>query len=249
MQNNIALQLYSLRELTAKDPLAGLQLAAELGFKNVELAGTYGYTAKEFAAVLSNYGLKPVSAHIAVNAAPDDLKRRAEELNLLDCDACVCPCPPTAITTPEGCEQALTQILAAQKIFQSAGIAFGYHNHDSEFNPLPNGTRFIDLVVQSGILLQPDVYWVQFAGVDPYRFIEQHTGKILSLHFKEIDENGNNVELGTGILNWQRLNELGKTAGAAYNILEQEEYTLPLTQSITLCAQNLKKLFPGAKIQ
>ena len=92
MQNNIALQLYSLRELTAKDPLAGLQLTAELGFKNVELAGTYGYTAKEFAAVLSNYGLKPVSAHIAVNAAPDDLKRQAEELNLLGCGACVCPC-------------------------------------------------------------------------------------------------------------------------------------------------------------
>ena len=37
--------------------------------------------------------------------------------------------------------------------------------------------------------------------------------------------------------------DLGKKIGVEYNILEQEEYSLPVDESISLCAKNLEKMF------
>ena len=42
---------------------------------------------------------------------------------------------------------------------------------------------------------------------------------------------------------FSKLIEYGKELGVKYNILEQEEYSLPVAQSIALCAKNLEKMF------
>jgi len=37
--------------------------------------------------------------------------------------------------------------------------------------------------------------------------------------------------------------DFGKEIGVEYNILEQEEYSLPVEESIAVCAKNLNKMF------
>ena len=46
MRSDIAIQMYSLRDITKENYLDGFKLVSKLGFKNIELAGDYGLTAE-----------------------------------------------------------------------------------------------------------------------------------------------------------------------------------------------------------
>jgi sugar phosphate isomerase/epimerase len=66
----IGLQLYTLGNLMITDTKDTLQKVAEIGYKEVESAGSqkgvfYGYTPKEFAAMVKDAGLHWRSAHVA----------------------------------------------------------------------------------------------------------------------------------------------------------------------------------------
>src|SRR5206468_8832614 len=65
----IGLQLYTLGDLMTTDAKGTLQKLAAIGYKEVESAGSqkgnfYGYTPKEFAAMVSDAGLHWRSAHV-----------------------------------------------------------------------------------------------------------------------------------------------------------------------------------------
>src|SRR6478735_7288290 len=65
----IGLQLYTLGNLMTTDAKGTLQQLAAIGYKEVESAGSqkgnfYGYTPKEFAAMVSDAGLHWRSAHV-----------------------------------------------------------------------------------------------------------------------------------------------------------------------------------------
>jgi sugar phosphate isomerase/epimerase len=66
----IGLQLYTMGELMTTDPKGTLQKLAAIGFKEMESAGSgkgnyYGFTPKEFAAMVTDAGMHWRSAHIA----------------------------------------------------------------------------------------------------------------------------------------------------------------------------------------
>ncbi len=60
---SIGIQLYTVRELLAKDFDGTLRELAKAGYQEVESAGYYGHTAPEFKAAVENAGLKCVAAH------------------------------------------------------------------------------------------------------------------------------------------------------------------------------------------
>jgi hypothetical protein len=58
----VGLQLYSLRDVFARNVPLGLQMARGFGFREVELAGTYGLQPGPFRAMLLRAGLTPASS-------------------------------------------------------------------------------------------------------------------------------------------------------------------------------------------
>ena len=81
----IGLQLYSLRDQFAKDVPGTLDKVREMGFKNVELAGTYNRKPAEFKADLAARHLKPISAHFPYDRFKGNLDavvREAKELGV-----------------------------------------------------------------------------------------------------------------------------------------------------------------------
>ena len=69
----IALQLYSLRDMAAKDFVGALELTAELGYEGVEFAGYGGLSSAEMRDHLQRLNLKPVSSHVAFERLRDHL--------------------------------------------------------------------------------------------------------------------------------------------------------------------------------
>ncbi|HUU34446.1 MAG TPA: hypothetical protein VMW48_10300, partial [Vicinamibacterales bacterium] len=68
----IALQLYTLREIAAKDFIGVLEQVAEIGYAGVEPAGLQGHKAGDIRRVLDDLGLVCPSAHMPL-ATRDNL--------------------------------------------------------------------------------------------------------------------------------------------------------------------------------
>src|SRR5512143_555340 len=82
-KEHVGLQLYSLRADFAKDVPGTLKLTRDLGFKYVELAGTYNQTPEKFKALLDENGLKPIAAHFPYERFRDDADGVAREAKAL----------------------------------------------------------------------------------------------------------------------------------------------------------------------
>ena len=244
MRSDIAIEMYSLRDITKENYLDGFKLVSKLGFKNIELAGDYGLTAQELKAVCDEYGLKVVSAHVGgchgYNA--EQMKALIAFHKTIGNNMIICPA--SNARELESSKQAAKELKETQRILESEGFVFGYHNHAFEFNKVDGDTRPIDIIAAEGVKLQPDLYWVKVGGDEPIDFMKRYADQIVCLHFKEYGEGNTNPEFGTGgVLDWQAIMSYGKEIGVEYNILEQEQYTLPVADSITLCAKNLEEMF------
>ena len=66
----LGLQLYSLRASFAKDVPGTLQKVREMGFKYVELAGTYNQTPEQFKKSLDDAGLVPIAESPRCHSSP-----------------------------------------------------------------------------------------------------------------------------------------------------------------------------------
>lgn len=243
MRNDIAIQMYSIKDITKENYLAGFKLVSDLGFKNIELAGTYGLSAVDFKSICDEYGLKVISAHIGgVKKTTEEIKQLIEYHRAIGNKMIVCPHSDSRDL--ESTKENAKNLKETQDILESEGFKFGYHNHGFEFNKIDGDLRAIDIIAAEGVKLQPDIHWVKVGGAEPLDFMKQYKSQIISLHFKEYGINNTNPEFGNGgILNWQAIMDFGKEIGVEYNILEQEEYSLPVAESIALCAKNLEKMF------
>src|SRR5438128_2260775 len=70
----IALQLYTVRDETARDFAGTLHRVAAMGYTAVEFAGYGGLSAKEMNTLLSETGLRAVSTHLGLAALEQDLE-------------------------------------------------------------------------------------------------------------------------------------------------------------------------------
>ena len=68
-------QLYTVREAMAEDLDGTLAELAAIGYRDVELAGTYGLTSAQFRAKLDAAGLRAVSGHIGLEELQGDWQR------------------------------------------------------------------------------------------------------------------------------------------------------------------------------
>src|SRR4051812_15071474 len=132
----IGLQLYSLREQFAKDVPGTLDKVRDFGFKDVELAGTYGLTPKQFKAELDSRGLNAVSGHFPFEKFRDDpesIARDAEELGMKYA-GCAWIAHSGAFDE-HGCREAIRVFNKTGEVLAKHGIKFFYHTHGYEFQP------------------------------------------------------------------------------------------------------------------
>lgn len=243
MDKRFGLQLYSLREDTAKDAALVLKKVAEMGFQSIEFAGYYGIGGKEMKMLLEDLGLKAISSHVGYHRFTDNFKEEVEFNHAVGNTNIVLPW--YKIDTLEDAKKSVEEIGKMREAFLAEGFDFGYHNHAFEFKALDdNGTCGMDYITSvQGLKLQPDVFWVKTAGIDPVAFIEQNTGRLISIHMKEYGSDGKNAEFGTGILPWREIMQAAEAGGTSIGILEQEEYSCPPLKSVEIGAKNIKKIF------
>ena len=137
------IQLYSIKEDTAKDFIGALKRVAEIGYTGVEFAaGNYGgLSAFELKKVLKELNLDPLSTHIMSDHVSGHVDF-ALELGIkyiID--------PMANMGNYEEAAAYAKKLNATGKICKDKGIVFGYHNHRHEFLESKDGTLMDTLLV------------------------------------------------------------------------------------------------------
>lgn len=230
----VALELYTVRDETARDFSGTLRRVGQLGYPGVEFAGYGNLTSQEMVALLAETKLKAVSTHLGLDALQGDQLDASIRYSLdIGCHNIVLPSLPKDMRTPEAIQILAPRLNEIGKRCLEHGIIFGYHNHDFEFARVGDG-YLIDYLLQGTdpalVKLELDVYWVAFAGVDPVAFLQAQEDRIALIHLKDMAADRSMTEVGKGTLNIQQMWEFAQSHGL-WGIVEQDHPQIPSLES------------------
>ena len=237
----VGLQLYSLRESFKKDVPATLDAVKALGFKYVELAGTYDLSAAEFRKLLDARGLVAIAGHFPLDRYqkdPDGLAADARALGLQYVG--IAWYGHKSPFDEAQCRKMAADFNAAGKAMAERGLKFYYHNHGYEFEPHAGGTLFDLLMAETDpkvVFFQMDVLWTIFPGQDPAKLLDKYGSRWALLHLKDLrkgvkgDMTGhtdvkNDVALGTGQVDYPAVLKAAQKAGVKWYFIEDESPTV-----------------------
>ena len=127
-------------------------------------------------------------------------------------------------------------------VAQKEGITLLYHNHAPEF-AMMDGKLVIDRLADAldpNIYFEHDVFFAKQQGCDVYNYLRAHGDRVRTVHLKQIDANGKNVDLPDGILDMAKV--IRCAPHATDYILEQASFKEGIPQSLMRNADFLKTI-------
>jgi sugar phosphate isomerase/epimerase len=245
-------QLYSIRDDMAKDPLGTLKQLAAMGYKNVEHANYvnrkfYGYTPKEFKKVLDDLGMKMPSGHTVLNSThwdeskkdfKDTWKYTVEDAAIMGQKYVISPWLDDVYRkTHDDLKRYMEVFNKSGELCKKSGMQYGYHNHDFEFSQKLDDIPVYDIILQNTdpnlVIQQIDIGNMYNGGGKAMEWLRKYPGRFASMHVKdevksEKGEMGGHYEsavLGTGVIGVKEVIDYAKKSGGTIHfIIEQESY-------------------------
>jgi sugar phosphate isomerase/epimerase len=242
----IALQMYTLRDETARDFAGTIRRVAEIGYAAVELAGRGDLSVQELSRLLADTHLRMAGSHIGLEALEADLPKIIEENLALGNRYIVVPyLAEERRRTADDYKRLAGTLNEVGGTLQASGLSLAYHNHDFEFQTMDNGQTGEDILLENTdpalVKAEVDTYWVLKAGHDPVAFLNAHKGRVPLIHLKDMDPADESfAPVGTGKLPLDALVAAAPEVGAEYLIVEQDVTKGPALEAVTLSYNNLK---------
>jgi sugar phosphate isomerase/epimerase len=253
MRNDqIAVQLYTLRALAADDLPGTLRAAAGAGYGAVELAGLPPVAPEALRDLLAAEGLTPMGSHEGLARLRDDLDGVLDRLTVLGCPRAIVPwMPEEDRTTPDAVRALARELNGIADACRDRGIRLGYHNHAFEFEPL-DGTTVWDILLDEldpSVELELDVYWAAYAGRDPVELARSMGERLRLLHMKDMAERpqGGDVVPGDGVLPWPAIVAAGTDLDVDWYVVEADNPTDAVAE-VTRGLGYLRGLAEGARV-
>lgn len=227
----VGIQLYTVRDQMEDDVSRTLEALGSMGYDYVELAGLHGLDARQMRRRLEDVGLRAESSHHDVYDIREGWNRVLDDALELEQSHVVIPWLPGDERDAESLERVADDFNRGGEAAAAVGLRFGYHNHEWELMPLPDGRRPIDLLLSRTdprhVDWQMDVYWVAHGYEDaraPFWHIERHGDRIRTLHLKDRTGEADMVDVGDGVLDFARLLGLARRESAVmHSFVEHDE--------------------------
>lgn len=236
-----SLQLYSVKDAAALDYAATVRRVAQMGYSGVELDGWGNLPAGEMKALLEQNGLYAVGSHTQAHFFEDRLEEALRWHSEAGAGYMIIP-GGVDVSTAEGVDSLCRLLNMAAEKGREYGVKVGYHNHAHEFCKI--GREFaLDLIAKntvSEVVMEIDVYWVQYAGLDPYRYVEGLGEKAELIHLKQIGKDNENVALPDGDIDMKRM--IQSSIYAKHFVVEQETFLPDLEKVWSIQKANIDHL-------
>ena len=246
--NAIGLQLYTVRELFQKDPVATLEAVARIGYREVEFGGG-GYDAMDAAMLrrtMDRLRLRAPSVHIGYDALLGDFAGAVRRARTLGADTIVLPYMTEEHRTLAGWTAALPNIARFGADLRKAGLGFAYHNHDFEFATKPDGVSLFERLLSQtdprDVRIELDLYWARFAGEDVPALIDRLGPRLYAYHVKDMRADRDMAAVGKGTIDFAALFKLKGSAGVRHFYVENDRAPAPYLPDITTSFNTLSAL-------
>jgi len=249
-RDQISLQLYTVREETARDMPATLRRISEIGYPAVEFAGFGGLSAGDLRSILDDLSLRVSGVHVPYDSWETDPEAVITNMHILDCAHAILPIAPPEQRGDESAVASLAGSLNRWgELCRKEGVSFSYHNHDFEFAPL-SGTTMWDILVRETdpelVYFELDLYWVRYGGADPESLLYDLGDRIPLVHLKDMasDDQRSDLPVGEGTMPWNGLLEAAGAAGVEWYVAEQDNPRDAL-EDVRISLQSMRELAGG----
>ena len=222
----LGLQLYTVRDLMAEDLVATLELVAGVGYREVEFAGYFDTPAADVRRHLDAVGLRAPAAHVGYAEFAANVNAVTEHAAAVGHDFVVVPSVP-------GQERgSLDDYLRHADNFnrwseacRDAGLRFAYHNHDFEFAEIDGKLPYDVLLAETDptrVEMELDLAWARAGNADAVKYFEAWPGRFPLCHIKDLDQNGEEADVGDGDVAFERIFASAKQAGLQHGFVERD---------------------------
>ena len=223
-------QLYSSRNFGPLE--VTLEMVAKCGYKQVEAYGGLYEDLDRLEKALAVNCLSMPTGHFDLNLIEKTPNKAIEIARRLGMTAVIVPFlnPGDRPADAKGWTSFADRLSEAGKPILDAGLTFGWHNHDFEFNNLEGDEKPLDLILQSenGVSLELDLAWVAVGGESPAEWVKKYASKLVSVHIKDIAPKGECVsedgwaDVGYGTMNWFEIMDAVRETKCSYFVMEHD---------------------------
>lgn len=256
----VGLQLYTVRDHLAKDIEGTFERVAAIGYKVVELGGTFTFYDRkpaELKRMLANAGLTPLSTHFTQDQLKTGLEKQIA-------DAKECGIRYVGLASLDGDDRkSLDAIKRDADWFNQVGEAanragchFFYHGHNFDFASVDGVVEYDELIRRTDPRLanfQLDCFWCVRAGKDPVDYFNRFPGRFPQLHIKDlkpglppttVSETRPEAftEVGQGVIDWRRIFQAARKGGLRHYYVEQDACDKDSLESARISYEYLHKL-------
>lgn len=258
---HLGVQLWSVREDMNKDVAATVKTLRSAGYREVEGFGysdgkMFGMPLADFSKLLKDNGISMPSVHFMVTSKDYDAgKKELSDAAKKGMDSFAAAgtryvvCPYMADDDRLKIPDMVKVYQAAGEYAKKAGIRFGYHNHNFEFEKRgPDNRLIIEWLLHEVdpklMAMEMDIYWVSYANYNPLDWINAYPGRWELCHAKDMakTEKRETVEVGDGSIDFTAIFKQSQKAGLKYYIIELENYVTTPLEGVKRARQNFLKL-------
>ena len=268
-KNQIGLELYTVRDLLAKDYEGTLAKVAAIGYKEVEPADPYNHMQPDqYKALLDKYHFKMFSTHAEATAGPGlekELEGQAKMgLKYTGVQPAHDGAPHHEQRTIESVKRRCSEMNKNAALLKKFGMKYYIHNHSGEFDVLEDGkTTEYDVLLKETdpalVAMQLDIGWAYVGGQDAIAMFKKNPGRFELWHvkdakYKELDpkakpsvrmRSAKIVAIGEGDIDYKAVFANAKVAGLKHFAIEQDTAGQGGRDAIADCKiayDNLKKI-------
>jgi len=262
------LQVYTLREKMAKDPIGTLERIAKIGYKELEF---YDTRMLPMATQVKDLGMSIVSTHFMsgfISGVWDTTYFKSPPKE--NFESLLEQCTKYGIKnvgigylskaergTLDDYKKFADKANIAGEKAKKAGIQLYYHNHSFEFAPTQGSTPMAVLIERFDkelVKLELDVFWVSISGNSAVDWIKKLAGRVMFLHLKDmkkgtpVNETTEGVEpdsftaLGEGVLDFKSILTAAHHSKVPYTFVEQDHSSIDPFDSITNSLKYLQSI-------
>ncbi|MBQ7387186.1 MAG: sugar phosphate isomerase/epimerase [Clostridia bacterium] len=182
---NYGVQMFSIKDVASVDLKLALKTVAEHGYKSVEFAGFFGNSAEDVKSWLDEYGLAVTGTHTGLAMlTPETIADTVAYHKAIGCDYVIVP--HANWSNEENLNKNIEAMKYAAEYLAREGMTLGFHNHSGELIEYPYGKTPIDEIINNTTIeLEPDVFFFCNCGLDPLEFCEKYSSRIKFIHLKD----------------------------------------------------------------
>lgn len=247
--DRIGLALITLGRDLGREFEATLQQVAAIGYRELDMyIYASGLEARATRAILDRVGLACPSARVTTTSIYRGWDRFVDAAAALGSRyITLANVSPDERRTLRDWHELAVVFNRAGETAARAGLLFCYHNHDFEFEPLEGQIPFDLLVKETDprlVKLQVDVYWITRAGRNAAAQLRALTGRVASLHLKDMDSTAARgiTTVGRGTIRFADVLRAATDTGIRHFFVEEDAPPAPAIDAVRAGYEYLRQL-------